>query len=261
MVQYFVLQDKKDDRDSVVDIPPFLIKWPPLLVAGGFILTVLLMAVGGKSSWAPDQEQFKPPYVFCVLVERNHGLSYCSNVQTKFPHGLASDGPRRRRPIALGSGDVKPAVSTSEAGPSAVKPGGREPAAVLKNEPVSTERRTGRQVECVDSDDTSGSGVEVAAVRPIVPPLRRFRRRSRPPHASQRRGARKWCRAATSHQRKTPHPDFEPYPLWSLMNAFRRPTGSNSLAIRSSAGFIMRRRLLVHSFFGEKRTDTNNRHQ
>jgi hypothetical protein len=68
MFQFFVLPGSNVDNEKVVDIPSFVIRWPPILVTFGFILTVALMAIGGKSSLSPDQEQFKKILTFFVSL-------------------------------------------------------------------------------------------------------------------------------------------------------------------------------------------------
>jgi hypothetical protein len=57
-------------HDVVVPVPPWVVKWPPLLVIALLVFTVLLMALGNVANvtWAPDQNQFKTVLTFAVAV-------------------------------------------------------------------------------------------------------------------------------------------------------------------------------------------------
>jgi hypothetical protein len=57
--------------DAVIDIPSWVVKWPPLLLIGLLIVTVIIMGVGnvgGGQPWSPLQSQFKMIVTFYVTV-------------------------------------------------------------------------------------------------------------------------------------------------------------------------------------------------
>lgn len=49
-------------------VPAWIVKAPPLLVLGMFVLGVVLLAAGNKGGWGPDANQFRHLVTFCVTI-------------------------------------------------------------------------------------------------------------------------------------------------------------------------------------------------
>lgn|SRR5262249_31300609 len=57
--------------DTIVDIPSWVVKWPPLLLIGLLVVTVVVMGMGNVGEgqpWSPLQDQFKLIVTFYVTV-------------------------------------------------------------------------------------------------------------------------------------------------------------------------------------------------
>jgi len=59
------------DNEAIVPIPSWVVKWPPLLLIGLIVVTIIVMAVGNLGpgqTWSPLQDQFKLIVTFYVTV-------------------------------------------------------------------------------------------------------------------------------------------------------------------------------------------------
>ena len=57
--------------DTIVDIPSWVVKWPPLLLIALLVVTIVAMALGNVAEgqpWSPLQDQFKLIVTFYVTV-------------------------------------------------------------------------------------------------------------------------------------------------------------------------------------------------
>jgi hypothetical protein len=57
--------------DTIVDIPSWVVKWPPLLLLGLLVITIVVMSLGNVDPgqpWSPMQDQFKMIVTFYVTV-------------------------------------------------------------------------------------------------------------------------------------------------------------------------------------------------
>jgi hypothetical protein len=68
--RFFGTSDRVDDN-QIVPIPSWVVKWPPMLLVGLLIVTVITMALGGTGEgqpWSPLQDQFKLIVTFYVSI-------------------------------------------------------------------------------------------------------------------------------------------------------------------------------------------------
>jgi hypothetical protein len=59
------------DNNAIIPIPSWVVKWPPLLLLGLIIVTIIVMALGNLGpgqTWSPMQDQFKLIVTFYVAV-------------------------------------------------------------------------------------------------------------------------------------------------------------------------------------------------
>jgi hypothetical protein len=67
----FFAGTEQPDTDDRVTVPSWIVKWPPTLLAGLLVFTVLLMALGNLKNgqtWSPSEDDFKTVLLFYVTV-------------------------------------------------------------------------------------------------------------------------------------------------------------------------------------------------